>query len=135
VLLYDDWDRNPYESPSGSIPHDLAVRLFYLRRPACWHFGAASLFGREHAAGHCALAIPRRFPTAFSTPPPASAFAVIGRDRDLPSLERLGDVEVLAHGPDVRRDRTYTLFRVTASPVALAAPFPVATSDLPSRQR
>ena len=30
VLLYDDWDRNPYESPFGPIPHDLAVRLFYL---------------------------------------------------------------------------------------------------------
>ena len=37
VLLYDDWDRNPYESPFGAIPHDLAVRLFYLNRPASWH--------------------------------------------------------------------------------------------------
>ena len=25
TLLYDDWDRNPYESPFGRIPHDLAV--------------------------------------------------------------------------------------------------------------
>jgi hypothetical protein len=38
VLLYDDWDRNPYESPFGAFPHDLAVRLFYLRRPVSWHF-------------------------------------------------------------------------------------------------
>ena len=28
VLLYDDWDRNPYETPFGLIPHDLAVRYF-----------------------------------------------------------------------------------------------------------
>ena len=40
ALLYDDWDRNPYESPFGRIPHDLAVRLFYLGRSACWHIGA-----------------------------------------------------------------------------------------------
>jgi hypothetical protein len=33
-LLYDDWDRKPYESPFGAFPHDLAVRLFYLKRPA-----------------------------------------------------------------------------------------------------
>ena len=39
TLLYDDWDRNPYESPFGLIPHDLAVRLFYLGRSACWHNG------------------------------------------------------------------------------------------------
>ncbi len=38
TLLYDDWDRNPYESPFGSFPHDLAVRFFYLGRTACWHF-------------------------------------------------------------------------------------------------
>ena len=37
TLLYDDWDRNPYESPFGPFPHDLAVRLFYLRRPAAWY--------------------------------------------------------------------------------------------------
>ena len=39
TLLYDDWDRNPYESPFGSIPHDLGVRLFYLGRPASWDVG------------------------------------------------------------------------------------------------
>ena len=37
TFLYDDWDRLPYECPFGSFPHDLAVRLFYLGRPACWH--------------------------------------------------------------------------------------------------
>ena len=40
-------------------------------------------------------------------------FAVIGRDRDLPVLEQLGQVEVVARGPSLRRDRTYALFRVT----------------------
>ncbi|MBX6316293.1 MAG: glycosyltransferase family 39 protein, partial [Isosphaeraceae bacterium] len=28
VLLYDDWDRLPYPTPFGPMPHDLAVRLF-----------------------------------------------------------------------------------------------------------
>ena len=43
ALLYDDWDRDPYPTPFGAIPHDLAVRLYYLERPACWHFNTASL--------------------------------------------------------------------------------------------
>ena len=45
ALLYDDWDRNPYTSPFGAFPHDLAVRLFYLGRPASWHFKAEDLPG------------------------------------------------------------------------------------------
>ena len=53
ALLYDDWDRNPYDSPFGLIPHDLAVRLFYLNRPACWHIGTDSLSTEEHLAGGC----------------------------------------------------------------------------------
>jgi hypothetical protein len=40
---------------------------------------------------------------------------VIGRDRDLPVLERLGSVKVLAQGPNVRFDRTYLLFQVTSA--------------------
>ncbi len=43
ALLYDDWDRNPYESPFGAFPHDLAVRLFYLGRPVSWYFRAEDL--------------------------------------------------------------------------------------------
>ena len=32
----------PYECRHfGSVPHDLAIRLFYLGRPACWHRGLA----------------------------------------------------------------------------------------------
>ena len=50
TFLYDDWDRLPYECPFGSFPHDLAVRLFYLGRPACWHQGTDSLLERHHAA-------------------------------------------------------------------------------------
>jgi 4-amino-4-deoxy-L-arabinose transferase-like glycosyltransferase len=90
ILLYDDWDRNPYESPFGPVPHDLAVRLFYLGRPASWYFGLGSLPVRNR-----------------------STFAVIGRDRDLPALAHLGRVEVVAHGPTPRRDRVYAVFRVT----------------------
>jgi 4-amino-4-deoxy-L-arabinose transferase-like glycosyltransferase len=99
TLLYDDWDRNPYESPFGSIPHDLAVRLFYLGRPASWESGPDALVAREYAQA-----------------PENPELAVIGRDRDLPALERLGHVEVIARGPGVRRDRTYSLFRITKGP-------------------
>jgi hypothetical protein len=95
TLLYDDWDRNPYESPFGAIPHDLGVRLFYLGRPASWEAGPDALLAQERAEGKPVL-------------------AVIGRDRDLPALEQLGRVEVMARGPALRFDRTYSLFRVTS---------------------
>ena len=36
VLLYDDWDRDPYPTPFGPIPHDLAVRLYYLDGRRSW---------------------------------------------------------------------------------------------------
>jgi 4-amino-4-deoxy-L-arabinose transferase-like glycosyltransferase len=98
TLLYDDWDRNPYESPFGSIPHDLAVRLFYLGRASSWEARPDALLARECDRGQA-----------------RPEFAVIGRDRDLPALERLGRVEVMARGPALRYDRTYTLFRVTAN--------------------
>jgi 4-amino-4-deoxy-L-arabinose transferase-like glycosyltransferase len=105
TFLYDDWDRNPYESPFGAFPHDLGVRLFYVGRPATWCRPGGTL-------------------------PPSSAGSptfVIGRDRDRPALERLGRVEVLAHGPPVRFDRTYMLFRITPEtpdrePAPLAGP-------------
>jgi 4-amino-4-deoxy-L-arabinose transferase-like glycosyltransferase len=97
TLLYDDWDRNPYESPFGLIPHDLAVRLFYLGRSAGWHIGPGSLLAHDNIED--------------------APFAVIGRDRDLPFLEQLGKVEVVARGPSLRRDRTYFLFRIMRGPV------------------
>jgi 4-amino-4-deoxy-L-arabinose transferase-like glycosyltransferase len=111
ALLYDDWDRLPYPTPFGPVPHDLAVRLFYLDRPACWRQGVESLAAEPPA-----------------TPP--APFAVIGRDRDLPALRRLGRVETLARGPRLRADaskvddRTFLLFRVTpeAVPVAVRPP-------------
>jgi hypothetical protein len=43
-------------------------------------------------------------------------FAVIGRDRDLPTLEQLGHVAVVLRGPHVRDDRTYALFYVASKP-------------------
>jgi hypothetical protein len=95
TFLYDDWDRKPYPTPFGPIPHDLAVRLYYLNRPACWHFEPGSILecGQAHTGSF-------------------SGFAVIGRERDRPGLERLGRVEVLADGPPVRFDRTYLLMRI-----------------------
>ncbi len=53
--------------------------------------------------------------------PSREAFAVIGRDRDLPGLRRLGRVETVARGPATRFDRTYALFRVTPGEWDLAA--------------
>ena len=113
AFLYDDWDRLPYECPFGSFPHDLAVRLFYLGRPACWHEGAGALLECRHAAA-------RRAPSPVD--PSASfgasgwdhtEFTVVGRERDLPDLERLGRVEILARGPIIRADRSYSLFRIS----------------------
>lgn len=96
VLLYDDWDRLPYATPFGPVPHDLPVRLFSLGRPALW----------------------RESPVALRADPPPLPFAVIGRDRDLEVLQNLGDVATLARGPKLRQpasrvdDREFVLFRV-----------------------
>ncbi|MDG3007631.1 ArnT family glycosyltransferase [Paludisphaera mucosa] len=89
VLLYDDWDRDPYPTPFGPIPHDLAVRLYYLGRPATWVVGEPS-----------------------GATPATPSIAVLGRDRDLPALAEAGDVEPLARGPSARWDRTFRLFRL-----------------------
>jgi 4-amino-4-deoxy-L-arabinose transferase-like glycosyltransferase len=109
TFLYDDWDRNPYESPFGLIPHDMAVRLFYLGRSACWHIGSGSLLAHDDIA--------------------RAPFAVIGRDRDMPSLEQLGLVEVVARGPSLRRDRTYSLFRITRGPAEVQSASRVQTRE------
>ena len=108
MLLYDDWDRDAYPTPFGPIPHDLAVRLYYLNRPACWHFAIGPMAGLRlgdcsqdnlHAAGE--------------------ALMVIGRNRDLPALNELGQVEVLSRNSPVRWDRAYLLARV--DPYAMTA--------------
>ncbi|MHB1557769.1 MAG: phospholipid carrier-dependent glycosyltransferase [Isosphaeraceae bacterium] len=111
VLLYDDWDRKPYESPFGAFPHDLAVRLFYLRRPAA----LAEWRVEEAPTGLAPL------DSLASRPSRLAPLHVIGRDRDRPGLERLGKVEVLARGPALRFDRTYVMFRLTSGPVALGS--------------
>ena len=101
VLLYDDWDRDPYPTPFGAIPHDLALRLYYLQRPACWHFGTTSL--RSHGVETCAH---------HSTRSDRNSLVVLGRERDLPALEAMGRVEVISRSQGVRWDRTYLLARV-----------------------
>jgi 4-amino-4-deoxy-L-arabinose transferase-like glycosyltransferase len=95
VLLYDDWDRKPYPNPFGPVPHDLAVRLYYLNRPASWRVDMAAL--------------------TTNPPPPtrsSATFAVIGRDRDVPGLRQLGQVETIARGPTGRPDRAFSLYRI-----------------------
>lgn len=104
ALLYDDWDRDPYYTPFGQIPHDLAVRLYYLRHPASWHFGTASLAHYLHtrarvASPSCAL----------------TSVVIIGRDRDLEALRVIGSVEVLAHSGTWRWDRSYVAVRLRPS--------------------
>jgi len=101
ILLYDDWDRDAYPTPFGPIPHDLAVRLFYLNRPACWHYDARAL--ADHGIGKCPLRNPHDSPASMM---------IIGRDHDLPALKELGQVEVLSRSSAVRWDRTYLLARV-----------------------
>lgn len=93
ILLYDDWDRLPYPTPFGPVPHDLAVRLFYLDRPATWT---------------------DRLPSRL----PASTVSVIARERDLPVLRKLGRVVLVLDGPTVRWDRTFGLYQVTATQLA-----------------
>ncbi len=102
ALLYDApdrpdrWDRLPYPTPFGPVPPDLAVRLFYLDRPAAtvaFRFGPDSLIDWPPAGG-------------------SDSFAVLARERDLPDLRRLGRVEPLSRGPATRWDREFVLFRV-----------------------
>ena len=101
ALLYDDWDREPYPTPFGPIPHDLALRLYYLERPVCWHFSARSL--ADHEKQHTAHLV------SFTS---YTSIVVIGRDHDLPTLKTLGPVEVLDRALSFRWDRTYVLARV-----------------------
>lgn len=138
ALLYDDWDRNAYDGALGALPHDLAVRLFYLGRPACWHASAISLTahaGTPNTGQHRAQ--PMRFHWGgFACRPAADVgqtMSVIGRDRDVPALARIGRVETLARGPALRRDRTYTLFRVTLQQSTPDRPLPMARSGTSSR--
>jgi 4-amino-4-deoxy-L-arabinose transferase-like glycosyltransferase len=118
TFLYDDWDRNPYESPFGAVPHDLGVRLFYLGRPAGWCRAGEALPSAD--AGE------------------RSSIYIIGRDRDRPALERLGRVEALARGPAVRFDRTYTMFRIAPERPGqepVHSPAPLAGTDGPAARR
>ncbi len=91
ALLYDEWDRLPYPTPFGPVPHDLAVRLFYLRRPARTYLDPQAL---------------------LDDPPDASTFHIIARARDLPTLLQRGRVTPILQSPDHRWDRTYLLFRI-----------------------
>jgi 4-amino-4-deoxy-L-arabinose transferase-like glycosyltransferase len=106
TLLYDDWDRNPYESPFGAFPHDLAVRLFYLRRPA------VALQGRRAGDPQPGEGPACPAPLLALRRSPRDPLYIIGRERDRPDLARLGRVETLARGPSPRFDRTYTMFRI-----------------------
>jgi 4-amino-4-deoxy-L-arabinose transferase-like glycosyltransferase len=98
VLLYDfnsadPWDRKPYETPFGQSPHDLAVRLFYLDRPATW------------------LATPESLQAMLEC---QSSIALVARERDLPALRESAKVEPIAQGPADRWDRTFSLVRLKA---------------------
>ena len=92
AFLYEDWDRKPYPTPFGPMPHDWAVRLFYLNRHAVWRQGVEGLAER---------------------PPSADAYLLVGRERDLAGLQNLGHVETLGKSPADRFDRDFRLYRVT----------------------
>ncbi len=93
VCLYEDWDRKPYPTPFGPVPHDWAIRLFSFGRAATWRQGVLDLEARPPA-------------------PPGQAFALLARDRDRAALASLGQVEVISRGPAVRFDRAFTLFQI-----------------------
>ena len=83
---------------------------------------------RASRRGPVAAVVTRHSPLA-----PATLY-IIGRDRDRPALERLGRVEVLARGPALRFDRTYTMFRITPErpdPAPVASTAPIAGTDSP----
>jgi 4-amino-4-deoxy-L-arabinose transferase-like glycosyltransferase len=92
TLIYDwpYWDRFPYSTPFGPVPHDLAVRLFYLDRPTSWCLRAQSL----------------------AEDPPSIPFAIIGREHDAERLRAIGQVKLIVRGPSTRSDRAYALYRV-----------------------
>ncbi len=119
ALLYDDWDRNPYESPFGAIPHDLAVRLFYLGRQASWHFRKEMLIASD---------------LNLDTSKPAPLY-IIARDRDLEALRQLGRVDLIARGPAVRFDRTYRLFQLTPESPPTVLEQPLAEADAVEARR
>ena len=94
VCLYEDWDRKPYPTPFGPVPHDWAIRLYSFNRPATWRQGAEELIAHP--------------PTSAGQP-----YALLARDRDQDALSQLGRVELISSGPAVRFDRTFKLFRIT----------------------
>ena len=115
VLLYDEWDRDPYHSPFGSIPHDLAVRLFYLGRAACWHGDMRSMLVCTHTINR---SDPRRSCLLRGQAPGnrlRPGLGVIARERDRAALEKVGEIEVIARGPSSRWDRIYALFKVSGA--------------------
>jgi hypothetical protein len=71
----------------------------------------------------------------FSVGSSGSAWAVIGRERDLPALAQIGQVEVVARGPSLRPDRTFDLFLITPGSTTRDSPVPVADSGKPSIPR
>jgi 4-amino-4-deoxy-L-arabinose transferase-like glycosyltransferase len=103
ALLYDDWDREPYPTPFGPIPHDLAIRLYSVGRPLCWHFDVESLVNHERQRD-------RR--EGMSASRSDQTIAVIARRRDLAALRSVGRVEVLCEAEPSRWDRNYLLARV-----------------------
>ncbi len=72
-------------------------------------------------------------PPTTRHPPPTTY--LIGRDRDLPALGQLGQVEIVARGPSIRWDRTYTLFRVTPMRATDDSRAPVASTGSQGLQR
>ena len=134
VLLYDDWDRNAYESPFGPMPHDLAVRLFYLSRPACWHMASDLLTAKQYITGQCSASPPGSIKGTCLHGAPRLPFAVLGRARDLAVLNQVGNVQVIAHGPRFRRDRAYDLFLVTPGLTPVDSSVPIANSEIPHQR-
>ena len=108
--------RSPFSTMTGTASRMSAPSA---RFPTIWPFGSSTWVvppAGTRAPNRCWRAttptdaglafrscLPIR-PASLTEFPPA--FVVVGRVRDLPELEKVGRVEVIAHGPTIRQDRT-----------------------------
>ena len=98
VFIYDRpdaepaFDKAPYPTPWGGLPHDLAARLF--------------LSGERPVAWGC-------LPQVLSALPESDrGWIFIARERDAPELAAHGELRLVERGPDLREDRAFVAYHL-----------------------
>jgi hypothetical protein len=89
-LLYDPSDHT-YQALSKRLPHDLGIRLFYLRHPASLLWSISELSKSLEEEG---------------------SIKVLSRASHEGSLKQLGELKVVLRGPAQRADRAYALYQI-----------------------